>query len=103
MVWVHGGGYVLGKHRLRSALRKTWTDVIAAGQKRSDVYNPSGLISRAQLDDSEGVVYVALNYRMGLFGFLNGVDGVFPNIGLQDQRLAFDWYVVPIKLNNMFS
>jgi carboxylesterase type B len=48
-------------------------------------------------------VYVALNYRMGLFGFLNDVDGVFPNIGLQDQRLAFDWYVVSNEAKNTYE
>lgn len=38
---------------------------------------------------------VAPNYRLGAFGWLNGMDfiraGGTPNAGLHDQRLALSW------------
>jgi carboxylesterase type B len=46
MVWIHGGGYCVG----------TKYDV-----------PPAGLISRSQLGGREGVIYIALNYRLYVF------------------------------------
>jgi carboxylesterase type B len=43
MVWIHGGGYTAG----------TKYDVPS-----------SGLISRSQHDDEDGVIFVAINYRL---------------------------------------
>jgi cholinesterase len=34
---------------------------------------------------------VTLNYRLILFGFPSGVEGVDSNVGLHDQRLAIEW------------
>lgn len=50
-------------------------------------------MARARADDSDGIIYVALNYRLGLFGWLNGGEDetVLANAGLHDQRLAFEW------------
>ncbi|KAI9904635.1 hypothetical protein N3K66_001164 [Trichothecium roseum] len=74
LVWLHGGGYVFG-------------------HKDDELYDPSGLVSRSKAEGSKGVIYVAVNYRLGLFGWLNGVgdDVILPNAGLHDQRLAFNW------------
>lgn len=47
VVWIYGGGYVSGSK-------------FGAG-------NPATLISRSQENGDEGVIYVALNYRLGLF------------------------------------
>lgn len=47
MVWIYGGGF---------------TD----GYKTSSG-NPAGLIAQSQVDGQEGVIYVAINYRGGLF------------------------------------
>ncbi|OMP82096.1 Lipase 5 [Diplodia seriata] len=48
--------------------------------------NPAGLIARSQTGSSDGVVFVALNYRLGAFGWLSGPtfqqDGT-ANLGLQ--------------------
>ena len=52
LVWVYGGGYVYG-------------DKTSTG-------NPATLIAQSQVDEGEGVVYVAMNYRLGLFGWLSG-------------------------------
>jgi hypothetical protein len=53
--------------------------------------NPSELIATSQANGSAGVIYVAMNHRLGAFGFLasptlqsNGTA----NAGLCDQRLA---------------
>lgn len=69
VVWIHGGGFTYGS--------KTSTG------------NPAGLISRAGQD---GIVFVAINYRLGLYGWLGSGDGTtVPNLGLYDQLLALDW------------
>jgi cholinesterase len=48
MVWIHGGGYTLGSKTL---------------------YSPSaaGLIRASQSNGKQGVVWVAMNYRLGIF------------------------------------
>eukprot|EP00088_Acartia_fossae_P051168 TRINITY_DN5749_c0_g1_i2.p1 TRINITY_DN5749_c0_g1~~TRINITY_DN5749_c0_g1_i2.p1 ORF type:complete len:611 (-),score=135.22 TRINITY_DN5749_c0_g1_i2:452-2284(-) len=64
MVWIHGGGFVLGSG--------------------SD-YDPLPLV----LDD---VLAVTINYRLGAFGFLTfGNDVVSGNNGLRDQIHALKW------------
>ncbi|KAH7390187.1 Alpha/Beta hydrolase protein [Cadophora sp. MPI-SDFR-AT-0126] len=82
LVWVYGGGYVYG-------------DKTSTG-------SPATLIAQSQVDEGEGIVYVAMNYRLGLFGWLSGStfseqDGV-PNAALYDQRLAFEWVQQNIHL-----
>lgn len=63
------------------------------GSKTSG-YDPRNLLRRSQTDSSQGVIYVALNYRLGAFGFLAGptlqADGT-ANAGLHDQILALEW------------
>jgi cholinesterase len=48
MVWIHGGGYTLGSKTL---------------------YSPSaaGLIKASQSNGKEGVIWIAMNYRLGIF------------------------------------
>ena len=74
LVWIYGGGYTAGS--------------------KSDSYNPAGLLARSQDGDDDGVIYVALNYRLGAFGWLSGPtfqeDGT-SNAGLHDQRFALEW------------
>ncbi|KAF4625117.1 hypothetical protein G7Y89_g13052 [Cudoniella acicularis] len=73
LVWIYGGGYVFGA-------------------KDMPAYTPAGLYTRAQ---NNSFIYVALNYRMGAFGFLAGPEfedqGGKSNLGLYDQRLALQW------------
>ncbi|KAK2590698.1 hypothetical protein QQS21_011622 [Conoideocrella luteorostrata] len=76
MVWIYGGGFT-------------------SGLKDDELYNPAGLFARAQENGGEGIIYVALNYRLGLYGWMNGLGdkaGV-PNVGLLDQRLGLEWCV----------
>lgn len=49
------------------------------------------------------VVYVAPNYRLGIFGWLGGPSftlsaGTVPNAGLHDQRFALQWVQKHIHL-----
>ncbi|KAI4232677.1 MAG: hypothetical protein LQ349_004866 [Xanthoria aureola] len=83
LVWIHGGGYTSGE------------------KTGYGLYNPAGLIKASQIDGSEGVVYVTLNYRLGAFGWLAGPtlqsDGT-SNAALYDQRLALQWVQSNIHL-----
>ncbi|KAK1230314.1 hypothetical protein PQX77_006607, partial [Marasmius sp. AFHP31] len=69
IVWIHGGGYVLGS---------------AFG------FHGADLISQS----NGGVVVVTIQYRLGVFGFLAGkevhADGAL-NAGLLDQNFALRW------------
>ncbi|KAJ7704489.1 Alpha/Beta hydrolase protein [Mycena rosella] len=69
IVWIHGGGYVLG----------------SAGD-----YNGAELVQ----ESNNEVVVVVIQYRLGLFGFLAGEqvqDGGVLNAGLLDQDFALRW------------
>ena len=74
IVWIHGGGFVYGA--------KDW-----------DIYSPAGFYRRASANNK--FLFVALNYRMGAFGFLSGpafkAEEGQSNLGLHDQRLALKW------------
>ncbi|KAF2089604.1 alpha/beta-hydrolase [Saccharata proteae CBS 121410] len=74
MVWIYGGGYVEGSKTTNG--------------------DPAGLIHRSQDRGSEGIVYVALNYRLGAFGWLAGPtfqENGTANAALYDQRMALNW------------
>lgn len=66
LVWTHGGGFAYGS--------KTGSGTIA------------GLLARS----NNTQIIVSINYRLGMFGWLDGSD-ITSNLGLYDQRLAFDW------------
>ncbi|KAJ7675705.1 Alpha/Beta hydrolase protein [Mycena polygramma] len=69
IVWIHGGGYVLG----------------SAG-----AYNGAEIVQ----ESNNQVVVVVIQYRLGLFGFLAGQevkDGGALNAGLLDQDFALRW------------
>ncbi|KAJ4314018.1 hypothetical protein N0V84_009125 [Fusarium piperis] len=51
------------------------------------IVNGTGLIKAGDMD----MVIVTLNYRVGVYGFLNDGDQVTPNIGLLDQRKGLEW------------
>ncbi|EZA57759.1 Esterase FE4 [Ooceraea biroi] len=66
MVWIHGGGYVVG-------------------MGDESLYGPDHIVQK-------DVVLVTLNYRLGALGFLNLDDEVAAgNQGLQDVILALRW------------
>ena len=66
MVWIYGGAFVMGS---------TW----------QSVYGPDFFLER-------GMIYVAMNYRLGPLGFLGlGMENAAGNQGLKDQNLALQW------------
>ncbi|KAF2146985.1 uncharacterized protein K452DRAFT_219186 [Aplosporella prunicola CBS 121167] len=71
LLWFHGGGFVLGN-------KGGWG-------------NGAGLVGRSLENNQSGIIYVAANYRLGLFGWLSGHDSITSNAGLLDQKLAIEW------------
>lgn len=73
-VWLHGGGHALG-----------------SGEEV--LYEPDGLLRQAGLD-GQPLIFVAINYRLGFFGFATGpamAGAGQTNAGLRDQRAALEW------------
>jgi para-nitrobenzyl esterase len=64
MVWIHGGGFVIGSNH--------------AAVQDGTAFARSG------------VVLVAINYRMGVEGFLP-IPGIPTNLGLRDMLFALEW------------
>lgn len=78
LVWIFGGGFELGS---------------------TGLYDGSSIVS-ASVELEMPVIFVAMNYRVGGFGFMPGSeileDGA-ANLGLLDQRLALEWIADNIK------
>jgi carboxylesterase type B len=72
LVYIFGGGFELGSTQL---------------------YDGTNIVQKSVSKDKD-IIYVAMNYRTGGFGFLGGkeikADGA-SNLGLKDQRLALQW------------
>lgn len=72
VVWIYGGGYTGGDK-----------SGINGG-------SPAGLIHRS----NGSIIYIAINYRLGAFGWLSGPtfqQSGSANAGLLDQRFALEW------------
>ncbi|XP_025194178.1 venom carboxylesterase-6-like [Melanaphis sacchari] len=66
MLWIHGGGFL-------------------AGHSGSNIFGSEYFMDK-------DVVFVSINYRLGLFGFISTEDDVIPgNYGLKDQVMALRW------------
>lgn len=78
LVWIYGGGFETGS---------------------TQTYDGSNFVSSSMKLDMP-IVFVAMNYRLGGFGFMPGSeilkDGS-SNLGLLDQRLALQWVADNIK------
>lgn len=76
VVWIYGGGFLFGS-------KDTMTPDLP-------FYDGGGMIGQS----NNNMIFVAINYRVGAFGFLAGEsmerDGL-PNAGLHDQRAALQW------------
>lgn len=79
VVWIHGGGYIVG-------------DSMNFAGGKFLLYDPENIVER------HGHVYVAMNYRMSGLGFLalpelagEHATGSTGNYALQDQRAALQW------------
>lgn len=72
LVWIYGGGFELGS---------------------SFMYDGAPLV-QSSVDKDMPIVFVAISYRVGGFGFMPGkeilADGA-SNLGLLDQRAALEW------------
>lgn len=79
---IYGGGYTLGN--------------------KNQYGSPNHLIQASQADGSDGIIFVAMNYRLGALGFLAGPSlqdaGGVSNAALYDQRLAIEWVAENIHL-----
>ncbi|KAF8600256.1 alpha/beta-hydrolase [Ceratobasidium sp. AG-I] len=78
MVYIYGGGFYFGS---------------------VDPYPGSGLVS-SSMRLGKPIIYVALNYRVGIYGFPPGQESAKAgalNLGLKDQRLALEWVQQNIK------
>ncbi|CAE6488162.1 unnamed protein product, partial [Rhizoctonia solani] len=72
MVWIYGGGFYFGTSQ---------------GYEGWYMVQPS-------IPGGKPFIYVALNYRTGIFGFPPGTESAKAgalNLGLKDQRLALEW------------
>jgi carboxylesterase type B len=82
VVWIYGGGYT--------------------GGYKTSSGNPDGLIASSQAGGGDGIIFVAMNYRLGALGWLSGptlqASGGVSNAGLYDQRLALEWVQQNIHL-----
>lgn len=81
---IYGGGYVAGS------------------KQQGGLYNPSGLLNASLANGGQGIIYVALNYRLGAMGWLAGPSfqqqGGVSNAALYDQRLGIEWVKSNIHL-----
>jgi carboxylesterase type B len=64
LVWIYGGGFTAGSKTAKG--------------------NPAGLLARARDNNSSGIIYVALNYRLGLFVSM----AISRNAHLADMRIG---------------
>ncbi|PYH97858.1 alpha/beta-hydrolase [Aspergillus ellipticus CBS 707.79] len=74
VVYLHGGGHALGSA----------SDIL---------YKPEGLV-RESVAAGTPLIYVAINYRLGFFGFATSralIETGQTNAGLRDQRAALEW------------
>lgn len=72
LFWIFGGGFELGS---------------------TGMYDGTGLIN-AGVDMGQPFIFVAVNYRVGAFGFMPGkeiLNDGSSNLGLLDQRMGLEW------------
>ncbi|KAI0699614.1 carotenoid ester lipase precursor [Cerioporus squamosus] len=72
--WIYGGGF-------------------SGGSNAMPGYNGTAIVQRS-INIGEPVIFVAVNYRLHVFGFLGGrevKEAGIGNLGLQDQRTALRW------------
>ncbi|TFK88169.1 carotenoid ester lipase precursor [Polyporus arcularius HHB13444] len=74
LFWIYGGAYADGSNAMPG-------------------YNGTAVVERS-IEIGEPVIFVALNYRLHVFGFLGGKEvqqAGIANLGLHDQRAALRW------------
>lgn len=91
MVWIHGGEFNgTGAVEIVADER---TGSFWWGSNMEPTFKPDGLVQQSAEGDTP-VIHVAMNYRLGFFGFAQS-DSLkregSENAGLRDQRLAIEW------------
>ncbi|PQE05222.1 Carboxylesterase type B protein [Rutstroemia sp. NJR-2017a BBW] len=74
VVWIHGGGVVKGSN--------------------SDPHFDPDRVIDLSVADGKPIIYVAINYRLSIFGFARLPilkDAKSLNVGMRDQRAALEW------------
>jgi carboxylesterase type B len=74
MVWIHGGSF--------------WV-----GSNMEPTHEPDALVLNS-VDEATPIIHVAINYRLGFFGFAKSGalrEEGSENAGLRDQRAAIEW------------
>ncbi|PQE07710.1 Carboxylesterase type B protein [Rutstroemia sp. NJR-2017a BVV2] len=74
IVWIHGGGVVKGSN--------------------SDPHFDPDKVIELSVADGKPIIYVAINYRLSIFGFARLPtlkDAKSLNVGMRDQRAALEW------------
>ena len=89
-MWIYGGGFIFGD----KSVLGTPDGLFARADE--DVIYVCELFALARESESEAdIIQVAMNYRLGLYGFLAGSSlqrqGGRANAGLYDQLLALHW------------
>ena len=83
-VYVAGGAFIFGSaHQSIHDAREWVSEVRPPPHHRGD--------GGGDGDGDGGCVVVTFNYRVGILGFLQGVGGVEPNLGLWDILAALRW------------
>ncbi|KAM0308222.1 hypothetical protein ACHAO8_010204 [Botrytis cinerea] len=80
VVWIHGGGVVKGSN--------------------SDPHSDPDRLIELSVADGNPIIYVAINYRLNIFGFARLpllTDTKSLNVGMRDQRIALEWIKDNIK------
>lgn len=90
MVWIHGGK---PKPFAAIDLADRWAGSFWWGSNMEPTFKPDGLV-RQSVEGGHPVIHVAMNYRLGFFGFTRSnslKEEGSENAGLRDQRLAIEW------------
>lgn len=74
LVWIYGGGY-------------------SQGASADPMWNMSFIV-KTSVENEQPIIGVSINYRLSFLGFPSGkeaMDAGVTNLGLKDQRIAFQW------------
>lgn len=74
LVWIYGGGY-------------------RQGASADPMWNMSYIV-QTSVENEQPIIGVSINYRLSFLGFPSGqdvMDAGAANLGLKDQRMAFEW------------
>lgn len=90
--FVHGGAFTMGSYLQSSHDSRSWWDQEAHQQRRENVDEKSSSASAASWrSGNKNEIVVHIQYRLGVLGFLQGIDGIESNLGMRDVLCALQW------------